>query len=319
MEKTLGLPLGMPPDASAHGLELDKLTAIVHWFMIVLFVGWGLFFLYCLFRFRKKAHPVASYGGAKGHFSTWGEAGVVLIEVILLVAFAVPIWAKRVGAVPDKSQAVQIRVVAEQFAWNIHYPGADGVFGRTDPKLITAGSNPLGLDRDDPVGKDDVTSINQLHLPVDKPVLIYLSSKDVIHSFFLPEMRVKQDAIPGQVIPIYFTAVKVNPPEAILPGCAVKKTCWEIACAQLCGLTHYRMQGYLTVETQADYDAWLAKVAPKAPTTAPAVVTPLPPTGSPSPEPATASGAAPVGSNPAGNAPKPPSLPANPPPSPPPH
>jgi cytochrome c oxidase subunit II len=315
MEKTLGLPLGLPPDASAHGLELDKLTAIVHWFMIVLFVGWGLFFLYCLFRFRKKAHPVASYGGAKGHFSTWGEAGVVLIEVILLVAFAVPIWAKRVGAVPDKSQAVQVRVVAEQFAWNIHYPGADGLFGRTDPKLITAGSNPLGLDRNDPTGADDVTTINQLRLPVDRPALIYLSSKDVIHSFFLPVMRVKQDAIPGQVIPIYFTPTEVNPPEATLPGCALKKTCWEIACAQLCGLTHYRMQGYLTVDTQEGFDAWLAKTAPKA-TTAPVAVAPLPPTGSPSPEPATASGAAPVGSNPAGNAPKPPSLPlpANPPP-----
>ena len=113
MERILGLPMGLPPDASAHGLELDKLTAIVHWFMLVLFVGWGLFFLYCLIRFRRKAHPVASYGGAKGHFSTYGEAGVVLVEVILLVAFAVPIWARRVNALPDKSQAVQLRVVEE--------------------------------------------------------------------------------------------------------------------------------------------------------------------------------------------------------------
>jgi len=270
MERILGLPMGLPPDASAHGLELDKLTAIVHWFMLVLFVGWGLFFLYCLIRFRRKAHPVASYGGAKGHFSTYGEAGVVLVEVILLVAFAVPIWARRVNALPDKSQAVQLRVVAEQFAWNVHYPGRDGVFGRTDPKLITAGTNPLGLDPNDPAGKDDITTINQLHLPVGKPALIYLTTKDVIHSFYLPVMRIKQDAIPGQLIPIYFTPTKVNPPEAVLPGCAVKKTCWEIACAQLCGLTHYRMQGYLTIETQADFDKWLADNAPKAPAAAPA-------------------------------------------------
>jgi cytochrome c oxidase subunit II len=281
MERILGLPMGLPPDASAHGLELDKLTAIVHWFMLVLFVGWGLFFLYCLIRFRRKAHPVARYGGAKGHFSTYGEAGVVLVEVILLVAFAVPIWARRVNAVPDKTQAVPVRVVAEQFAWNVHYPGKDGLFGRTDSKLITAGSNPLGLDPNDPAGKDDITTINQLHLPVGRPALIYLSSKDVIHSFDLPVMRVKQDAIPGQVIPIYFTPVRVNPPEAALPACAVKKTCWEIACAQLCGLTHYRMQGYLNIETEADFEKWLADNAPKppappaaAPAAAPATTTP---------------------------------------------
>ena len=280
MEKLYGLPMGFPPDASAHGLELDKLTALVHWFMLVMFVGWGLFFLYCLIRFRRKAHPVAQYGGAKGHFSTYGEAGVVLVEVILLVAFAVPIWARRVNVLPDKSQAVQVRVVAEQFAWNVHYPGADGVFGRTDSKLITAGTNPLGLDRNDPAAKDDITTINQLHLPVGRPALIYLSSKDVIHSLFLPVMRVKQDAIPGQVIPIYFTPTQVNPPDAALPACAVKKTCWEIACAQLCGLTHYRMQGYLTIHTQTEFDQWLGTMAPKPPAV-PAPVPAAPPAAAP--------------------------------------
>ncbi|HEX9941100.1 MAG TPA: hypothetical protein VGG03_03725 [Thermoanaerobaculia bacterium] len=314
-ERIYGLPLGLPPDASTHGLELDKLTSIVHWFMLVLFVGWGIFFIYCLIRFRRKANPVASYGGAKGHFSTYGEAGVVLVEVVLLSVFAVPIWARRVSALPDRSQAVQLRVVAEQFAWNIHYPGRDGVFGRTDSKLVTAGANPLGLDPNDPAGKDDVTTINQLHLPVNRPALIYLSSKDVIHSFFLPVMRVKQDAIPGQVIPVYFTPRQVTPPEAALPACALKKTCWEIACAQLCGITHYRMQGYMTIHSEADYQKWLADNAPKTASTAPDVVAPLPPTGSPKPEPATPAGPAPVGSNPAGPGPKP--QPSSPPPPPP--
>ncbi|HEX3554178.1 MAG TPA: hypothetical protein VIA62_13210, partial [Thermoanaerobaculia bacterium] len=274
MQTTLGLPLNFPPVASSHGEQLDQLTAIVHWFMLVLFVGWGIFFVYCLIRFRHKANPVAHYAGAKAGFSTYGEAGVVLVEVILLVLFAVPIWAKRVNALPDKSQAVQIRVVAQQFAWNVQYPGKDGVFGRTDLKLVTDG-NPLGLDPNDPAGKDDITTVNQLHLPLGKPVLIYLSSKDVIHSFYLPVMRVKQDAIPGQVIPVYFTPTEVNPPKAKLPDCAAGKTCWEIACAQLCGLTHYRMQGYLTVESEADFQKWLDDSAPKAalaPAPAPAAV-----------------------------------------------
>jgi cytochrome c oxidase subunit 2 len=292
MEKHLGLPLNFPPNASTHGAELDYLTAIVHWFMIILFVGWGLFYLYCLFRFRRGKNPVASYGGAKGKFSTYGEAGVVLIEVVLLVLFAVPIWAKRVSAVPSKADAVELRVIAEQFAWNVHYPGADGVFGRTDVKKVTAGGNPLGIDFTDPAAQDDVITLNQLHLPVNKPALIYLSSKDVIHSFFLPQMRVKQDAIPGQVIPVYFTPNQVTPPDAQFPACASAKpkNCWEIACAQLCGLTHYRMQGYYTVHAQADFDKWLADNAPKTATATPAAVSPLPAPPAPTGEPVTPGG-----------------------------
>jgi cytochrome c oxidase subunit II len=298
MEKHLGLPLNFPLNASTHGAELDYLTALVHWFMLVLFVGWGIFFVYCLFRFRRKANPVASYAGAKGKFSTYGEAGVVLIEVVLLSAFAVPIWAKRVNKVPSPAESVQVRVVAEQFAWNVHYPGADGVFGRTSPDLIQTGTNPLGLDRNDPAAADDITTINQLHLPVGKPALIQLSSKDVIHSLFLPQMRVKQDAIPGQVIPVYFTPSKVTPPESQFPACAGTKTCWEIACAQLCGITHYRMQGYYTIHDQAGYQRWLAENAPKP---NPAAVSPLPPAPADTNEPATPTGAAKPGTNPAGN------------------
>lgn len=272
MEKHYGLPLGMPEGASAHALQLDNLSALVHWFMFVLFVGWGIFFVYTLFRFRKGRNPVASYEGAKGSFSTYGEAGVVLIEVILLVVFAVPIWAARVNEPPETAGAIRVRVVAEQFAWNAHYPGPDGVFGRTDSKLVAVGTNPLGLDKSDPASQDDVVTLNQLHLPVDRQILIDLSSKDVIHSFFLPQMRVKQDAIPGMTIPIWFKATKVTPPENSLPACAATKKCWEIACAQLCGITHYRMRGFYQIHDQAGYDAWLAQNAPApvAPPVAPA-------------------------------------------------
>jgi cytochrome c oxidase subunit 2 len=249
MENTLGLPLNFPENASAHGGQLDYLNALVHWFMLVLFVGWGIFFLYTLFRFRKGRNPVASYEGAKGRFSTYGEAGVVLVEVILLVVFAVPIWATRVNALPKESESVVVRVVAEQFAWNVHYPGRDGIFGRTDSKRVAIGTNPLGIDKNDPAAQDDVITLNQLHLPVDKPVIIHLTSKDVIHSLSLPQMRVKQDAIPGQSIPIWFEPTKTGQ--------------WDIACAQLCGLTHYRMRGSYTVHPQAEFEKWLADNAPK--------------------------------------------------------
>ena len=144
------------------------------------------------------------------------------------------------------SGGVVFRVVSEQFAWNEHYPGSDGKFGRRDIKLVAA-ENPLGLDKTDPDAKDDITTINQLNLPVDRPILVHLSSKDVIHSFGLIEMRVKQDAIPGMDIPVWFIPNKVGE--------------FEIACSQLCGLGHYRMRGFVSVKSQADYDAWLATEA----------------------------------------------------------
>ncbi len=201
--------LGLPPDGSAHGPAIDGLIVLVHWLMIVLFIGWGTFYVTTLIRFRKSKNPKANYGGVKSHFSTYAEAGVLLVEISLLVLFSIPLWSKRVDAFPAENEATVVRIVAEQFAWNVHYPGKDGIFGRTSISLIDA-DNPLGIDRTDPNAKDDFTTINQLNLPVDKPVLIRLTTKDVIHSLNLPAFRVKQDAIPGMLIPVWFTPVKTT-------------------------------------------------------------------------------------------------------------
>src|SRR6266705_1165770 len=157
----------MPIQASTHAAEIDHMTILVHWLMLVLFVGWGAFFLFVIFRFRKGANPRASYTGAKGKISKGIEVAVAVIEGILLVFYAIPVWATRVTRFPSESEAVVVRVVGEQFAWNIHYPGPDGKFGRTDVSLMAA-DNPLGLDRRDPDAKDDITEINQLHLPIDR-------------------------------------------------------------------------------------------------------------------------------------------------------
>ena len=238
--------LGLPEQASAHAAEIDRMIVLVHWLMAVLFVGWGAFFIYTLIRFRASRHPRAEYGGVRSHFSTYVEVGVALVEAILLVGFAIPAWANRVDDIPNESDAVVVRVIAEQFAWNAHYPGADGVFGRTDIKLVAA-ENPIGLDRTDAAAKDDITTINQLNLPVNRPILIHLSSKDVIHSFSLNQMRVKQDAIPGVTFPVWFTPTKTGD--------------WEINCSQLCGLGHYRMRGFYSIKTQQDYDTWLKEEA----------------------------------------------------------
>jgi cytochrome c oxidase subunit II len=247
--------LGLPALASTHGGQIDGMIGWVHVFMLVLFVGWGAFFTYCLIRFRRSRHPVANYTGVKSHASSYLEGGVALVEAILLFGFAIPLWAARVDRMPAESDALVVHVTAEQFAWNVHYAGPDGKFGRTDIKLIDVQENPLGLDRSDPAAKDDVTTLNQLYLPVNKPIIVKLRSKDMIHSFGVPEFRVKQDAIPGLTIPFWFVSdvttaemrTRMNNPEFQ----------YEIACAQLCGLGHYRMRGFVTVLSGEEFQKWM--------------------------------------------------------------
>jgi cytochrome c oxidase subunit II len=247
--------LGLPALASANGGQIDGLIGWTHVFMLVLFVGWGGFLTYCLVRFRRSRNPVANYAGVKSHTSSYLEVGVAVVEAILLVGFSIPLWAARVDHVPPESEALVVQVTGEQFAWNVHYAGPDGKFGRTDINKIDLQSNPLGLDRDDPAAKDDVTTVNQLYLPVNRPVIVKLRSKDVIHSFGLPEFRVKQDAVPGLTIPIWFIpnittaemrARRHNP-----------EFQYEIACAQLCGLGHARMRGFVTVQSAEEFQKWL--------------------------------------------------------------
>lgn len=245
----------LPPVASAHGSQIDNALTWVHWLMAILFVGWLIFFVVALWRFRRSKNPVASYSGAKTNAGSWLEGAVAVAEGILLVGVSVPLWADRVDEFPAKKDAVEVRVVAEQFAWNMHYPGPDGVFGKTSIEKIDTAANPIGLDRTDPAAQDDVTTVNQLHLPVDKPAIVYLTSKDVIHSFGLPEMRIKQDAVPGIVIPLWWKPTvttakmreKLGKPEFV----------YEIACAQLCGLGHYRMRGFVTIDEPAEYQRWM--------------------------------------------------------------
>jgi cytochrome c oxidase subunit 2 len=247
--------LGLPALASAQGGQIDSLIGWTHVFMFILFIGWGGFFVYALLRFRRSRNPVANYVGARSHSSRYLEIGVAIVEAILLVGFSIPIWAARVDHVPPESEALVVQVTGEQFAWNIHYPGPDRVFGRTDIKMIDLQSNPLGLDRSDPAAKDDVTSVNQLYLPANRPIIVKLRSKDVIHSFNLPEFRVKQDAIPGFTIPVWFVPDVTTDQMRTRTGKADFQ--YEIACAQLCGLGHYRMRGYVTIQSAEEFQKWM--------------------------------------------------------------
>ena len=246
--------LGMPPLASAHGGQIDNLIGWIHIFMLILFVGWGGFLLYAIVRFRRSRNPVADYKGVTSNNSTYSEIAVAVVEGILLIGFAVPLWAARVNSLPPENEALVVQVTGEQFAWNVHYAGADQVFGRTDIKLIDLQSNPLGLDRSDPAAKDDITTVNQLYLPVNKPIIVRLRSKDVIHSFGVPEFRVKQDAVPGFTIPIWFIPTVTTADMRTRTGNPEFQ--YEIACAQLCGLGHARMRGFVTVQSAEEFQKW---------------------------------------------------------------
>lgn len=258
--------LGQPPNASEHGFQIDHILEFSHWFMGALFVGWSLFFLFVLFRFRKGRHPVADHQGVKTGISTHLEFSVVLIEAVLLIGFAIPLWAKRVNQFPDTKDAILVHAIGQQFSWTFHLPGPDGEFGHRNIELVT-NSNPLGLEANDPAGKDDIVALGELHAPVDRPLIIELSSKDVVHNFALPAMRIAQDAIPGSLIPMWFRPIKTGT--------------YEVICGQLCGLGHYSMKGTLVVDSPADYQAWLKERAELSGTAAAPAPTERPP-GEPS-------------------------------------
>ncbi len=241
MTKLLGLPLL----ASEHGQHVDNFILYVHWLMGVLFVGWLAYFFLALFKFRATRNPKASYAGAQTHASTYLEGAVAAIEGVLLIGLSIPLWAKFADKFPTAAEATNIRVVAEQFAWNGVYPGPDGEFGKQDFHLV-ASTNEFGWDYTDPKVKDNFKgNLNEIIVPEGKPVIATISSKDVIHSFKINPFRVTQDAIPGMAIPIWFKPTTNGT--------------FMINCAQLCGNSHFFMRGLFRVVPQADYDKFISE------------------------------------------------------------
>ncbi len=238
--------------ASKHGLVGNHMLAVIHWFMAFLFFGWSAFLVVILFKFRSKKNPNARYHGMTSHFSTHLEIGVVIVEVVLLMGFAFPLWAKRADAKerPTGEDVVNLRAVGEQFRWYFHYAGPDNTIGITSHERIS-GSNPIGLVEEDPNAKDDFISIGQLVLPKGRAAVIQVTSKDVIHGLAIIPMFVQQDAIPGDEIPMWFV------PE--------KEGYWDIVCAQLCGASHAQMVANIEVVSNEEYAEWFAEQRPLLP------------------------------------------------------
>jgi len=209
----------LPPNYSTQGVAIDQLFWIIFWLTAAAFVLVEGGILWFIFKYRSREGQKAHYT----HGSNKLEVIWTTIPTLVFAAlgiFSASLWAdiRSPGSFPE--DALEFRVVGKQFEWNITYPGADRQLGTSD----------------------DFTVRNQFHFPVNEPVIVNLEAEDVIHSFFIPELRVKQDAVPGMVIPIWFDATQTGN--------------FQIACAELCGLGHYRMQASVTVHEPADFDAW---------------------------------------------------------------
>ncbi len=268
---------GLPIAASTYAGKIDFGIWMIHVAMIAIFVLWGIFFTYLLVKYRKRpgvpairedraeppieiavpdaiaALPLGTllYRNMDELKSLTPDFIVMGFEIALIVFYALPGWSSIKMQMPDEKDAVVIHVVGEQFGWDVHYPGPDGKFAHGKPELVHF-NNPLGLDRTDPDAADDVVVGNELHMPLGKKVLIKLTSMDVIHDFFVPEFRIKQDAMPGMEIPVWVEATKVGK--------------YELACAQLCGFGHSLMRADVYVDTPEDYDKWLKSRAAATPT-----------------------------------------------------
>ena len=241
--------LSLPVLASEHGRNVDLFIIYIHALMVALFVIWMIYFVYVLWRFRERRNPKADYKGAKTHASTYLEAGVAVVETVLLLFFAVPLWAKMVDQPPDEANANVVRVMAQQFHWNFMYPGPDKRFGRQHIDLVSP-DNPFGRDLNDPAGKDDFETVNDLRVPLGEPTIFQVSSLDVVHSFKIIALRVCQDAIPGISVPTWCVPLKEGR--------------YQINCAQLCGDGHSDMtQGFLTVQSREDFQNWIAEKSAK--------------------------------------------------------
>ncbi len=260
---TLNKIIGIPELASEHGEMVDHMLELVHWVMLVLFVGWSAFLVVVFTKFRKEKSPKADYHGVRGHASTHIEVGVVIVEAILLLGFAFPLWSQQSLEFPTGQDVVKLRAVGEKFSWNFQYSGADSTLGRMELKLVdTATGNIIGRDMKDPNGKDYFVKGGVLTLPMGRPVIIDVTSKDVIHNLALVPMRAAQDATPGVRGHMWFTPTKTGE--------------WDIICGQLCGVGHSQMKARLIVVPPQEFDAFvkegsedaLKKAAP-APVAAP--------------------------------------------------
>jgi len=237
-----------PQDISTHGVLIDEQTSETMAEAGISFLASQLLLAFFIWKFSnpKPGDKIKTFpGGAKA--MVWAAFLLVGTEVLALGVFGVKAWANAY-LTPPSADAMPVQIQAGQFAFYFRYPGPDGKFGPIHPDMINeASGNFMGVDQtNDQDSKDDIVTA-EMAIPVNREIHLLMHSKDVGHSFFVPELRVQQDFVPGLDLSVHFTATKIGR--------------YEIVCTQLCGLGHYNMKAYLSVLSQQDYDDWLKKQA----------------------------------------------------------
>ena len=233
-------PWWLTPLASNWG-SIDAALSVTMWVCGLAFVALNVFLAYSLFRYRHRAGHRAHYDPEsvvlERRLTIWTAIGIVALLAPGLIA-----WDKFV-TVPK--EALVVEAVGQQWQWSFRFPGRDGVLGTANARLITP-DNPFGLNPDDPFGRDDVlVEGNEVHLPLGRPIKVVLRSKDVLHDYFVPQIRARMDMVPGMITYFWFTPTR--------PGT------YEILCAELCGIGHYQMRGSMVIEKEPAFQAWLSR------------------------------------------------------------
>lgn len=240
-----GAGVHLPALASRHGAGIDSMLAYLLITTGVLFVAGYCALAWFIWTGARRSRIDQRLTSRRTEWIVSGALGIAvgLIAEGGVLAIGMPVWSEYFDAAPP-ADAVTIEITAQQFLWNVRYPGADGQFGRSSAAAMDDVDNPLGLDRRDPAGRDDVVTQNAITVPLGRAVRLRLRSKDVIHSFFLPNFRVKQDIVPGMTPEVVFFPTREGS--------------FELACAELCGLAHYRMRGFFDVVSPAAFERWLS-------------------------------------------------------------
>lgn len=227
-------------DLAADWGTIDLTINITFWVTGIVFIVVNLFMAWCVYKYRHKEGHKAVYE-PENHKLEWGLTIITTIGVVAMLAPGLFVWAQFVNPPED---ALEYEVLGQQWQWQFRYPGADGQLGAADVLNVTE-TNPFGINPDDPRGQDDVV-VNDpdMHLAVNQPVRAWLRSHDVLHNYTVTQFRVKMDLVPGLASYLWFDPTEVGT--------------YDVLCEELCGIGHYIMRGSVTVETQEEFDAWIA-------------------------------------------------------------
>ncbi|MAT38082.1 MAG: cytochrome c oxidase subunit II [Ectothiorhodospiraceae bacterium] len=232
----------LPENVSTFGEGIDEAFAFIYWVSVGIFFLINIIYITFIIKYRRRKRSERAYYTHGNNLLEFAWTALPFVLFAGIGIYSDQIWRDIKYAELQPNPDVTVEVMGQQYMWHFRYAGSDGVFGHREMKFISS-TNPFGIDPSDPNGKDDVTLINQMNVPINKHIQVKLSSMDVIHSYFLPNMRIKQDAVPGTWVDVWFNVDKTGT--------------YEIACAELCGDGHYLMRAELNAQSQEEYDTWI--------------------------------------------------------------